>query len=168
MTCPHTNRAAVWTQHRTGDFALMSRKHLREQCLDCGHLFGLSLAHTLATAGTPELNLVAARAAEESERNEREREWQERVEQIERERRQQDERWWDQYSDYLQSPEWRARRSLVLERDNHLCQGCRKRPATQAHHLSYKHVGKEFLWELVAVCDECHNRFHGYDEVMPR
>jgi hypothetical protein len=145
----------------------MARRYLREQCLDCGKLFGESLAHALATVGTPELDLRAARAAQENEQNEHEREWRERAEQREREWQQKNEQWWDWYNEYLQSPEWWKLHTLVMERDGHLCQGCRKRPATQAHHLSYKHVGKEFLFELIAVCDECHNRFHGYDEVMP-
>jgi 5-methylcytosine-specific restriction endonuclease McrA len=157
MSCLHTNRAAVWTRHRTGDFSLMAKRQLREQCLDCGKLFGESLAHALATTGTPELDLRAARLAQENERNGRDREWRERAEQRERENGQ----WWNWYKEYLQSPEWDERRFLVMQRDDGLCQGCRKRPATQVHHLTYKHTSKEFLWELVAVCDECHQRFHG-------
>jgi hypothetical protein len=29
-----------------------------------------------------------------------------------------------------------------------------------AHHLAYKHVGHEFLFELAALCLECHARVH--------
>jgi 5-methylcytosine-specific restriction endonuclease McrA len=36
----------------------------------------------------------------------------------------------------------------------------RLKRATQVHHTTYKHVGNEFLWELRAICDECHDRFH--------
>lgn len=55
---------------------------------------------------------------------------------------------------------WARKRSLVLERANHTCEGCGIRRATQVHHLTYKHVYDEFLWELVATCDECHDRAH--------
>jgi len=67
---------------------------------------------------------------------------------------------WRWYSDYLDTDTWRVRRRLVLERAGGLCEGCRKEPATQVHHLTYDHVEHEFLWELVAVCRECHERFH--------
>ncbi|MBP7241777.1 hypothetical protein [Amaricoccus sp.] len=65
-----------------------------------------------------------------------------------------------EYEAYLLSDEWRTKRSLVLERDGDLCQGCRQRPATQVHHLTYEHMLDEFLFELVSVCDECHARLH--------
>jgi len=53
----------------------------------------------------------------------------------------------------------------VLERDLRLCQGCRQRPATQVHHQTYRRVGREMLFDLVAVCDECHDAIHeGGDE----
>jgi len=64
------------------------------------------------------------------------------------------------YADYLNSPEWKAKRLKVLRRADTICEGCRERKATEVHHLSYTHVGNEFLWELVAICDECHQRVH--------
>jgi 5-methylcytosine-specific restriction endonuclease McrA len=66
-------------------------------------------------------------------------------------------RWYDQY---LNSPRWRAIRRAVMERAQGLCEGCRRRPATEVHHLTYEHVGDELLWELKAVCDHCHRRCH--------
>jgi 5-methylcytosine-specific restriction endonuclease McrA len=68
--------------------------------------------------------------------------------------------WWAWYDTYLQSDAWQTKRLAVLARDRSWCQGCRARHATQVHHISYKHVGNELLWELVAVCDECHQRAH--------
>ena len=68
--------------------------------------------------------------------------------------------WWAWYDQYLQSPAWRDIRQLVLRRAHGRCEGCGRRPAAHVHHLSYQHVGKEFLWELVAVCQECHDRVH--------
>ncbi len=66
----------------------------------------------------------------------------------------------DEYQRYLKTPEWLAKRDLVLEREHRICQGCRSAPATQAHHTTYAHIGDEFLFELVAVCRTCHDRFH--------
>jgi 5-methylcytosine-specific restriction endonuclease McrA len=70
------------------------------------------------------------------------------------------EEWTKNYAEYLRTPEWAERRKLVLERENYLCQGCRKFKATQAHHTTYKHVGEEFLFQLIALCRDCHERFH--------
>ncbi len=66
----------------------------------------------------------------------------------------------NEYEEYLQSELWLAKRALVLRRAGKLCEGCLERPPTQVHHLTYQHVGEEFMWELVAVCDECHERAH--------
>lgn len=71
-----------------------------------------------------------------------------------------DRRFSQEYRDYLLSDEWRSRRERVLERDGHLCQSCRQRPATQVHHLTYEHILDEFLFELVSVYGECHSRLH--------
>jgi 5-methylcytosine-specific restriction endonuclease McrA len=69
------------------------------------------------------------------------------------------------YEDYLASPEWAAKRELVLQREGYVCQGCGVARATQAHHVTYAHLRHEFLWELLAVCKECHTRYHaeGWD-----
>ena len=65
-----------------------------------------------------------------------------------------------EYAIYLKSPEWGRRRSRVLQRAGGMCEGCLERKATQVHHLTYDHIYNEFLFELVAVCDECHKRIH--------
>lgn len=67
---------------------------------------------------------------------------------------------WTEYPEYLTSPEWQAKRLLVLARSNGCCEGCGKKTATQIHHLSYTHKYNEFLFELVAVCLSCHDRLH--------
>src|SRR5439155_719926 len=69
----------------------------------------------------------------------------------------------EDYQRYRQTPEWIARRDLVLEREHRICQGCRSRPATEAHHTTYDHIGNEFLFELVALCRDCHDKFHQTD-----
>ena len=70
------------------------------------------------------------------------------------------EEFFDEYDDYLKSPEWRHRRILVIDRCNGLCEGCRERKVEEVHHLTYKHYRNEFLFELVGLCNECHSRIH--------
>jgi len=69
-------------------------------------------------------------------------------------------RFWSDYSVYLLSPEWAERRRLALARAEGICEGCRKEAPTEVHHLTYDHVGQEFLFELVAVCPRCHSQLH--------
>lgn len=64
------------------------------------------------------------------------------------------------YDDYLRSPQWKRKASLIMQRANHRCEGCLSRPATQVHHLTYKHKFHEFAFELIAVCETCHDRLH--------
>lgn len=84
---------------------------------------------------------------------------------IERQRRQDEEdaknaEWWRRYNAYLKTPQWQEKRKLVFERAGGMCEGCRRKKATQVHHLTYDHVGNELLFELVAICDACHRRIH--------
>lgn len=64
--------------------------------------------------------------------------------------------WFDKHNEYLNSMEWKEKRDEVLNRDGHLCQACLKRKATQVHHINYKHWGNEPLFDLISVCDSCH------------
>ena len=68
--------------------------------------------------------------------------------------------WWTWYRAYLESPEWRAQRQLVLQRANGTCEGCGTRRATQVHYTTYERAGAEMLWDLRAVCDDCHAKVH--------
>jgi 5-methylcytosine-specific restriction endonuclease McrA len=65
-----------------------------------------------------------------------------------------------EYQKYLESREWQAKRAKVLKRANHICEGCLSRPAVQVHHTTYANVGHELLFELVALCLDCHARAH--------
>lgn len=69
-------------------------------------------------------------------------------------------RWWADYNSYLQTPEWRTKRAKVLRRAGGMCEGCGEAPATIVHHLTYKRVGREMLFDLVAVCPACHDALH--------
>lgn len=66
-----------------------------------------------------------------------------------------------QYNAYLNSPVWKAKRLLVLKRDNYLCQCCLDAYAIQVHHKSYQFVdlkGNEPAFDLVAICVPCHDK----------
>lgn len=68
--------------------------------------------------------------------------------------------WWAKYNLYLKSAEWQSKRDRVLERDRHICQACLRRDAFHVHHLTYKHVFNEPLFDLVSVCETCHRGLH--------
>lgn len=68
--------------------------------------------------------------------------------------------WQDWYRRYLQTAEWKERAESVMRRAGRMCEGCRKNPAIHVHHTTYAHVGAELLWELRAVCAQCHHRAH--------
>lgn len=74
-----------------------------------------------------------------------------------------DSAFWRWYDGYLSSAEWRERRRLVLDRAGGQCEGCGLTKATQVHHLTYERVGNEMLFDLVSVCESCHNAIHRKD-----
>jgi len=81
-----------------------------------------------------------------------------------------DQREWRRlYGEYLCSPEWQHRRSLVMTRAAGMCEGCGQRRATQVHHLRYPRncwpgsaewVAQEKLFDLRAICGSCHDDVH--------
>ena len=126
-----------------------------KQCLVCGAQVGTEISKTnpeitrLATCDPFDNDLVArvslARQAV--------------VEERQRQQNEADDAWWDNYNAYLRTAAWAERRAKVLKRDKYLCQACLSAQATEAHHLTYKHVGREPLFELVAVCHTCHHEW---------
>ncbi len=69
-------------------------------------------------------------------------------------------KWWEQYSAYLQTDKWKSKRAKVLERENWQCQGCGFSKAVHVHHTTYENLGDELLFQLVALCVNCHNKLH--------
>lgn len=68
--------------------------------------------------------------------------------------------WFEWYGNYLTSDAWLAKRDRVFKRAGGVCEGCGDRAPDQVHHLSYENVGAEFLFQLVAICEPCHQRYH--------
>ena len=69
------------------------------------------------------------------------------------------------YYMYLFSKEWKARRTLVLSRDNYKCTSCGKK-AHSIHHLTYKNIFNEPLEDLTSLCKSCHEKVHGIAEAV--
>lgn len=132
----------------------LRRRHLSNgsiqivyQCLTCGR----SASNPLAKAAVPNYMLLPTWDESLAEQYDQAR-------QAERDDKRSE--WFEEHNAYLRTPEWRAKRAAVLNRAKGICEGCGQAKATQVHHLSYEHWQEEFLWELVAVCDGCHERVH--------
>jgi 5-methylcytosine-specific restriction endonuclease McrA len=130
------------------------------QCLDCGTNYGTCVAKARAAeecAGTPEAfdealfekgvagGALQRLAAAQAEADEKRRAW------------------FDWYDAYLQTAKWADTRRRVLDRSGGICEGCRRAAAEHVHHLTYAHVGRELLFELVALCRDCHATAHDGD-----
>lgn len=75
-------------------------------------------------------------------------------------RKQKDDAFFRKYTEYLDSDKWHNKRRKVLTRANFICEGCLENEATQVHHLTYEHVFDELIFELVALCESCHDFIH--------
>jgi 5-methylcytosine-specific restriction endonuclease McrA len=149
IDCVHINRSLVWVPVGTPG---VSTRQLRYQCTQCFEFIGGAQKHALATPDTPEVDPNTLVIRDEV--------WAKKRVDWALEREQQSEEWWARYNDYLATDKWQKLRQLVFRRDGGICQGCYAAPATQVHHLTYKHVCNEFLWELTSICDDCHARAH--------
>lgn len=136
---------------------------VRMQCLDCGLRVGNPVKRPHNAEELPEFddamhddyNVARMMKKEEIDKKYLEfqlRRW--------KGREQADSYYQQAHNAYLASPEWQNLRQRVIDRSQGLCEGCRLRPPTEVHHLSYEHWGHEFLFELVALCGDCHDRIH--------
>lgn len=66
----------------------------------------------------------------------------------------------DEYREYLNSPEWQAKRRLALEQAGWRCKVCNSTTRLQVHHRTYDRVGNEELCDLTVLCATCHQLFH--------
>jgi len=76
---------------------------------------------------------------------------------------QQDAEWWAKYNSHITSAKWNDIRRRVIKRAGGVCEGCGEEPAWHVHHTTYRNLGNEFLFELLALCGPCHSRVHGRD-----
>lgn len=65
------------------------------------------------------------------------------------------------YDDYLQSDEWSEKRDKRKEIDGERCRICGRPMDLQVHHLNYRNVGHENIYEdLITLCKYCHGMVH--------
>lgn len=138
--------------------------HFYVQCRDCGD--GIRSIKSVVAKSAERHGCVIRdwdQALADRHREKLNRHWSEKNALVQVESRRDREEWWAKYRAYLESPDWKRRRQKVLKRDQYTCQGCLTNPAVLVHHLTYEHMGNEFAFELVSMCDACHNRFHEKD-----
>jgi hypothetical protein len=152
--CKHETKHPVWTTVAADGEPLQGAKQLRNQCADCGKLLAQQLPHHLATSSTPNADLAALKSYNHKYS------WEAQAPAYQERRDAERREWFKAHDEYLATPEWWDKREAVMKRADSLCEGCRAAPAVQVHHLSYEHWRDELLWELVAVCLDCHERAH--------
>jgi hypothetical protein len=131
------------------------------QCLRCGDRVGPFIsAKSLSQTEIAALPLFDAAL----ERDYDARKFAEITANWDAEKKKEDAKWWARYEAHLRSSKWKALSRKVILRAQGVCEGCRSRPATQAHHLTYQRMGDEMLFDLVAVCDPCHSKIHPKEE----
>lgn len=64
------------------------------------------------------------------------------------------------YKEYLESYLWQEKRLFILKQFP-ICYKCKKKEATEVHHLNYKRVGNEGVRDIVTLCRNCHKTEHG-------
>jgi len=153
--CAHERKRVVWSDVGSSGDLLQSRQ-LRHQCLDCGGLLSQQLPHREARPDTPNVDKEALQRCNEA----REQKYKEHFESYLAAREQENAEWWNRYNDHLASEKRQRIRKVIFERDAGICRGCLRRKATQVHHLTYQNVCDEFAFQLVSICEECHQRFH--------
>jgi 5-methylcytosine-specific restriction endonuclease McrA len=63
------------------------------------------------------------------------------------------------YGLYLRSEAWAEVRRKITKRYKGRCAICGG-PGGETHHVTYKHVGHERLYELLWLCTRCHAAWH--------
>ncbi len=151
--CQHTQRALRRKTLSNGAI------QYRRQCLNCGN-GGLAVKHEIAEAEQRRDDIPPYDEAAEDEWYARQRL---RADELRGER---SEAWFAEHDAYLHTSIWMRRRDYVIARDNNRCQaflpGC-TRIAEQVHHLSYDHWKNEPLFDLISVCNFCHDEITRMD-----
>lgn len=66
------------------------------------------------------------------------------------------------FAEYWVQREWQARRTATLVRAGYRWQTCGDTEVRlDVHHNTYERYGDESSFDLVALCDRCHELFHG-------
>ena len=66
------------------------------------------------------------------------------------------------YQEYLKSPEWQTKRQEALTRAGNRCQICNSSERLEAHHRTYKNLGRELEGDITILCRACHQLFYDF------
>ena len=65
------------------------------------------------------------------------------------------------YQEYLQTDHWKIVKKRAIKRAGYRCQLCGKADIPlEVHHNKYDNLWAENLKDLIALCKECHERYH--------
>lgn len=153
--CTHENRGYCWRTFSNGT------RHFGTQCLRCGDWRALSQKGIKAfdlDAGEYDDDIKKAWEKHRAEYWESIRT--ERL--LTFEQGKQDFK--DRLSEYYSSPEWHSKRHhrLTLNQTlfGGLCEICFINKARHVHHMTYARVGSEWIFDLAAICPDCHASIH--------
>jgi len=133
----------------------------RHQCQICGEKIGQAIGKSAIQAGCPDENRQLAISYDGQRKQALEAIYQKHI----RIQKESTAGYAQKYEKYLGSDEWAAKRTKVLKRSSGVCEGCLDKNATQVHHLTYANVFDELMYQLVALCDECHKKTHRFEPV---
>lgn len=71
------------------------------------------------------------------------------------------------YADYLQSPHWKAVRTVALYWAGRRCQVCNSDDSPEVHHRTYERVGAEQPADVTVLCGTCHYLYHKRAPAVP-
>jgi len=151
QVCGHARLVLAQVKYRNGS------SHVRKVCLDCGEFRGDTLRRSQEHATLPVVDQAAIRNGYHAKRREL---YEQIVQKHVRIQRKRDAGFQKEYINYLSSPKWKQIREKVLTRANRICEGCLDKPASVIHHLNYKSIYSEMLFDLVALCRDCHEKCH--------
>lgn len=145
MECKNHNLVFVKKKKINGTWLI------NKQCLSCGEKDSKAYSHK--NHNIPAMPDCNEELFEMFWKSRNESEYKKHLEKRKSERTE----WFEEvHNPYLNSDKWKSKRLKVLKRDNNLCQACLERPATEVHHLSYRHYKNEPLFDLTSLCNPCH------------
>ena len=65
------------------------------------------------------------------------------------------------YKAYIKSKRWKKKAAAARKRAGFRCQLCNAEGRLQVHHRTYERLGYELPGDLIALCVDCHKKFHG-------
>lgn len=150
-------------QHPRTEFRRMKTANgvfqLRKQCLGCGELVGSAYKRDAVT------DFDSLPPVDEVARQRTRNQWQDRQALYQNGQEEEQAAFWSYYNEHMRSPEWRKKCALKMAQADGACEGCGEKEPRHVHHRTYENLGDEFLFELVALCLDCHQKLHPHREI---